>query len=173
MKRPSPIAKSVWAGLENSSEYILRQMFEEALQRVDSDKKEWLWLILVDGDRNQIKTIKKLARKFDNKLTVIGDIIHVLEYLWSAGKVLTDTDKVRKWGSDKFDLILNGKSRYVASGMKRSATCRKLKKTEREPVDSSARYLLNHSDYLHYDKYLKSGYPIATGIIEGACRVIW
>ncbi len=32
--------------------------------------------------------------------------------------------------------------------------------------------MLNHSDYLHYDKYLKSGYPIATGVIDGACRYL-
>jgi hypothetical protein len=170
MKRPSPIAKRVWAGLENSSEYIIHKMFEEALQRVDSVQKEWV--VLVDGDRNQIETIKKLARKFDKKLTIICDIIHILEYIFRFGKVLNDTDDVRKWVSDKFDMILNGKSSYVASGMKRSATCRKLKKTEREPVDSCARYLLNHSNYLHYDKYLKSGYPIATGVIEGACRYL-
>ncbi len=101
-------------------------MFEEALQRFDSDKKEWV--VLVDGDRNQIKTIEKLARQFDKKLTIICDIIHILEYILREGKVLNETDNVRKWVSGKFDMILNGKSRYVASGIRRSATCRKLKK---------------------------------------------
>jgi hypothetical protein len=41
---------------------------------------------------------------------------------------------------------------------------------ERKPVDTCARYLLNHSQYLRYDQYLAGGMPIATGVIEGACR---
>jgi hypothetical protein len=30
--------------------------------------------------------------------------------------------------------------------------------------------LLNHVPYLHYHEYLAAGLPIATGVIEGACR---
>ena len=56
--------------------------------------------------------------------------------------------------------------------MRRSATCRHLTSTTREPVDACARYLLNHAPYLIYQEYLKQGYPIATGIIEGACRYL-
>ncbi len=169
-KRPSPVAKRVWAGLKRPGEYTINEMFEEALQRPGSDKKEWV--ALVDGDLNQIKKIKKLSRKYNKKLTIICDIIHILEYVWEAGKVLNDGNKVRQWVSERFDLILKGRSSLVASGMKRSATCRKLKKSIREPIDSCARYLLNHASYLHYNKYLKLGYPIATGIIEGACRYL-
>jgi hypothetical protein len=82
-----------------------------------------------------------------------------------------DTTK-EQWVSEKLKLILEGKSSLVVSGIKRAATRRKLKKSIREPIDSCARYLLNHSDYLHYSEYLKRGYPIATGIIEGACRYL-
>ena len=83
-----------------------------------------------------------------------------------------DVARERAWVSKKFFLILQGKSRFAASGMRRSATCRKLKKVVREPLDSCARYLLNHSEYLHYNQYLKLGYPIATGVIEGAGRYL-
>ena len=34
------------------------------------------------------------------------------------------------------------------------------------------RYLNTKRDYLHYDQALEAGWPIATGIIEGACRHI-
>ena len=37
-------------------------------------------------------------------------------------------------------------------------------------MDTCARYLLNNAKYLKYDDYLKAGCPIATGVIEGACR---
>ena len=43
---------------------------------------------------------------------------------------------------------------------------------EREPVDTCAQYLLKHTPYLHYDEYLAAGLPIASGVIEGACRYL-
>ena len=43
-------------------------------------------------------------------------------------------------------------------------------KYERKPVDECADYLLHYSPYLQYDKALAEGVPIATGVIEGACR---
>jgi len=58
----------------------------------------------------------------------------------------------------------------MAGGMRRSATRRGLRSEARKPVDTCARYLLNHSAYLRYDHYLAQGFPIATGVIEGACR---
>ena len=103
-------------------------------------------------------------------MTIICDIIHVLEYLWKAGKVLNDEKNLNGWVSGKLSQILKGKSSFVASGLRRSATCRQLK--NREPIDSCAQYLLNHSNYLNYNEYLEKGYPIATGVIEGACRYL-
>ena len=58
----------------------------------------------------------------------------------------------------------------VAAGMRRSATRRELSAAERKPVDDCARYLLNHKAYLRYHEYLEAGLPIATGVVEGACR---
>ena len=58
----------------------------------------------------------------------------------------------------------------MAAGIRRSATRRKLTPDNRENVDQCADYLLNHASYLHYDECLAAGFPIATGVIEGACR---
>ena len=54
--------------------------------------------------------------------------------------------------------------------MGRSATLPKLTPQEPKPVDTCARFLLNNGKDLKYDDYLKAGFPIATGVIEGACR---
>ena len=51
----------------------------------------------------------------------------------------------------------------MAGGMHRSATRKKFTDKQREPVDTCA-------PYLKYDRYLDLGFPIATGVIEGACR---
>ena len=66
--------------------------------------------------------------------------------------------------------ILKGKSSDVAGGMRRSATLRELAAEDREAVDDCADYLLKYRDLLRYDAYLAAGFPIATGVIEGACR---
>ena len=66
--------------------------------------------------------------------------------------------------------MVEGKSSSVSPGMRRSATLPKLTPQERKPMDTCARYLLHNAKYLKYGDYLKAGFPIATGVIEGACR---
>ncbi|CDN12460.1 hypothetical protein RintRC_1143 [Richelia intracellularis] len=96
----------------------------------------------------------------------------MIEYLWKAAFVFyyqTSTE-AEAWVSKRLQLILKGKSSSVAAGMRRSATLPKLTAQERKPLDTCARYLLNNAKYLKYDDYLNAGFPIATGVIEGACR---
>ena len=96
----------------------------------------------------------------------------MIEYLWKAAFVFYSqtSTQAEGWESKRLQLILEGKSSSVAPGMRRSATLPKLTPQERKPVDPCARYLLNNAKYLKYDDYLKAGFPIATGVIEGACR---
>ena len=54
--------------------------------------------------------------------------------------------------------------------MRGSATKRRLATRKREPVDRCANYLLKYQGYLAYDQYLAAGFPIGSGVIEGACR---
>ena len=46
----------------------------------------------------------------------------------------------------------------------------RLPRTQRTKADTCARYLVNKANYLDYPTALASGWPIATGVIEGACR---
>lgn len=66
--------------------------------------------------------------------------------------------------------ILAGEASLVAAGMRRSATFRALEPEDRAAVDDGADYLLKYKRHLRYDHYLSRGYPIATGVVEGACR---
>ena len=74
------------------------------------------------------------------------------------------------WVGERLLAVLEGRASLVAAGMRRSATRRELSAEERKPVDVCARYLLKHKAYLRYHEYLAAGLPIATGVIEGACR---
>ena len=98
----------------------------------------------------------------------------MIEYFWKAAFVFdyqTSTQAEAR-ESKRLQLILEAKSNSVAPGMPWSATLPKLTSQELKPVDTytRARYLLNNAKYLKYDDYLKAGCPIATGVIEGACR---
>jgi len=66
--------------------------------------------------------------------------------------------------------LLEGDRRNVAAGIRRSATLRGLSEEERVAVDKCADDLRDYAHYLRYGEALAAGYPIATGVIEGACR---
>ena len=76
------------------------------------------------------------------------------------------------WACTRVRSILEGKASRVAAAMRRAATVAGFSKDTRKPVDRCADYLLKYAPYLHYDRYLAAGYPIATGVIEGACRYL-
>ncbi|EIC21507.1 hypothetical protein Thi970DRAFT_01719, partial [Thiorhodovibrio frisius] len=49
-------------------------------------------------------------------------------------------------------------------------TRKQLGETARKPIDKAADYIDNNRERLEYDQALALGLPIATGVIEGACR---
>lgn len=171
-KRPRPEGKRVWGSLVKEPQTVIKEAFDEALHRDPNQQKNWV--ALVDGNKTQLRLLRQLAQKHNTKLTIVLDIIHVIEYLWKAAFVFhSPTSKqAEDWVSERLLHILEGKSSLVAAGIRRSATLRQLKLEQRFAVDKCANYLLNHRAYLHYDDYLAAGFPIATGVIEGACRYL-
>ena len=103
---------------------------------------------------------------------MILDIINDIECLWKAVWFLfgNGDPKAEEWVTDHLLRILQGKATDVAAGIRRSATLRALSADARKPMDTCADYILDHKDLMHYEKYLQQGFPIATGVIEGACR---
>jgi hypothetical protein len=169
-KSPRPEQKRVWASLEKSAEQVIESAFSEASHR--DPKQEKHWVALVDGENQQLKILKRMANKQGVDLTIIVDIIHVIEYLWKAGRAFHPKSgpELEKWVQYRILKILEGKAGLMAGGMRRSATVKKLTEKQREPVETCATYLKNKAPYLKYDRYLDLGFPIATGVIEGACR---
>ena len=66
--------------------------------------------------------------------------------------------------------MLEGHATKVAGTIRRTATNARLQGARRKPADDAANYLTNKAPYLDYPTALREGWPIATGIIEGACR---
>jgi hypothetical protein len=168
--RPQPEHKRVWASLANSPEKVITAMFDEAEHRDPKRKKQWV--ALVDGNRTQIEYLHKLADERKLDLIIVVDFIHVAQYVWQASLALLpdNPSEQDRWVREHLLEVLRGKAILVAGGIRRSATLRAMTAAERQAVDDCADYLLNYSPYLHYDKALADGVPIATGVIEGACR---
>lgn len=171
-QRPKPQDKRVWASVQKDMDVVIDETFQEALRRDPERKKRWV--VLIDGNKDQLKAMLAAAARYGVTVTIILDIIHVIEYLWKAAWVFYDEgDKeAEKWVTQKTFEVLRGRAVYVAAAIRRMATNRKLRKTTRQAADKCASYLLKYKDYLHYDQYLAAGLPIATGVIEGACRYL-
>jgi hypothetical protein len=170
--RPKPEDKRVWASVQQSAQQVIAAAFEEAAKR-DPEKKK-TWLAVVDGNEPQLDALEAYALKYGVVLTIVLDLIHVIEYLWRASYVFNqrESHQAEQWVSERLLEILRGNSSAVAGGIRRSATLRALTQTQREPADDCADYLLKYRPYLHYDYYLAEGFPIASGVIEGACRYL-
>lgn len=168
--RPRPENKRVWASLEKTPEQIIEKMFQEAEYRDPQRHKHWV--ALVDGNKTQIRLLRQMAREKRADLTIIVDWIHVTGYVWAAGRAFhpEGTTVLEDWVQQRLLEILQGNAGFVAGGMRRSATLRRLTPAQRKPVDLCAHYLKTYAPYLKYNRNLAQGFPIATGVIEGACR---
>ena len=168
--RPRPVAKRVWASLEREPAEVIAEAMLEA-ERHDPQRVK-RWVVLVDGAETQLDLVEAGAAAYGIDVTVILDIIHVVEYVWKAAHVFhrEGSPDVAHWAWTRVQRILEGKASRVAAAMRRAATVAGLSRDARKPVDTCADYLLKYAPYLHYDRYLAAGYPIATGVIEGACR---
>jgi hypothetical protein len=170
LERPVIGNKRVWASVEQDAQTVIQSAFAEALRRDPNRGRDWV--VLVDGEARQLEYMKAAAKQAKVEVTIILDFIHVLEYVWKAAFcfMAPGTVEIEDWVMERALRILQGKASDVAAGMRRSATLQKLSEKERENVDKSADYLLKYREFLRYDHYLEKGYPIATGVIEGACR---
>ena len=129
--------------------------------------------MLVDGASHQIQRIKSEARKRGVKVTIVCDFVHVLGYLWNAAACLHpdgDPATIEHWVHRQATKVLEGHPRKVAGAIRRQTTNAGLDPARRKPADDAAAYLTNLAPYLNYPTALHKGWPIATGIVEGACR---
>ena len=169
---PKPVGKKLWASLKKPMKTVIETGFAEGLRRDPDHQAEWV--VLVDGDPTQIDYIETAAKAHGVSVVIIVDIIHVLEYLWKAAKVLfaPEDPHAAQWVADQIEHLLQGQVSTIMNSLRRSSSLKSLRKNQRKPIDQCATYLANHASYLNYPHYLAKGYPIATGVIEGACRYL-
>ncbi|MEU7900598.1 hypothetical protein AB0B45_48195 [Nonomuraea sp. NPDC049152] len=81
-----------------------------------------------------------------------------------------DLIRAEAWVGAHLHKILHGRADEVIGDLDRQAAEAGLDPERRKGIDTAIGYLTAKQPYLAYDTTLTCGRPIATGVIEGACR---
>jgi len=171
-ERPKVRNKRVWASVAHEPETVIEEAFCEA--RARDPKHQRQWLVLVDGNKDQLAIIETMRKKV-GAVRIIVDLIHVLEYLWRAAHALCEDNPkdAEAWVQQRLLWILQDRpAGKIATTMRASARAAKLEGSALAAVHDAADYLQTYADYMHYGTALEMGLPISTGVIEGACRYL-
>jgi hypothetical protein len=163
-RRPLPVGKEVRATLEGKA-VAFNRLVERVAQREGEHIRHHV--SLTDGaEPLQEQSLAKLSN-----FTLVLDIIHGSEYLWNAANaVLGETHPQRTtWVGEQLLQVLSGETSVVIQtleGLTQSATT---SAAQRAVLNSTIGYYRRNLPYMHYDQYLAQGWPIGTGVVEGAC----
>lgn len=183
-KRPDPMFKHTTAHFPH---VVVEQNEEEGCQdstrisgihagmgwiseQVQSRRREGQTLVvLMDGQEALWDTS---GMHFSDENTVeILDFLHVAVYIWEAsGLFHQSSDEKEGYTYDRLGRLLAGDFKGVVRGLRRMGSLHKLEDKAAKDCARIAGYLEKHSARMKYDEYLAAGYPIASGVIEGACR---
>lgn len=161
--RPKPSGKQLFGTLDGQ-ETAFEQLVEQVKRREQTQLKHYV--ALTDGNRGLKHRVQQDLPQF----TLIVDIIHVTEYLWQAANVLLgETNAIRElWMRDALACVLDDDLDTLINHLEYQLP--PLSPSKQETLKKVRRYLCNNRQYMAYQTYLAQGYPIGTGVIEGACR---
>jgi hypothetical protein len=168
-RRPRPRSKRVRAELLVGKVALFVWMADEAIRRNPQGSKPVIFLS--DGER---ALHDRQGEYLPEGTVCILDLFHVLERLWKAAWCFFDEGaqkpEAHRWVEQRLKRLLEGRVDAVIRGLRYQATQRGLKGQKRKTVRESAGYFEGNRDRMKYDEYLASGYPIGSGVVEGACR---
>jgi hypothetical protein len=169
-----PRAVNRWyiAEITASCAETIAMLFDEAERRDHSHARPWI--VLADGANHQIGVITAEAAARDVKVTILIDFIHVIEYLWKAAWCFHPArdPAAEDWVTAQGLAILHGQVTQVISTISALAAADPPRPGSEHAkiIRTTLHYLDAKQPYLDYPAALANGWPIATGVIEGACR---
>jgi len=170
--RPRPRATGKWlaGSVRHDPAEVIAAAFSQAQAR--DPRHQRTWVVLADGAEHQLGLIRAEAARRGVTIHIVIDFIHVLEHLWKAAWSLHPAadPAAEDWVAVKALAILAGDSARAAAQITAEADAAGLTAAQRAGTGSCVRYLTGLRDHLRYDQALTAGWPIATGVIEGACR---
>ena len=173
-QRPPPQGKVVWAemrqeidGQEASGREVVLANLCAELDRRDPTQQQPA-IVLCDGERALWTTF---AAMLTRPYVAILDLWHALTYLWLAAKVFHGSKRTQEaFVTARLRLLLEGKIGGIIKGLKQMGTQQGLTGEKRRTLAKVVGYFENNRAHMRYDVYLRAGYPIGSGVIEGACR---
>ena len=168
-RRPEPQHKRVRAELLLGKVSLFLWLADELCRRNPEGARPVVFLS--DGER---ALHDRQDEYLPENVTCILDLLHVMERLWKVAWCLFDEStqkaEARQWVEDRLRMLLDGKVGRVIGGLRQSLTKRKLCGSGRKTVRAVINYFAHNRSRMRYDEYLAAGYPIGSGVIEGACR---
>jgi hypothetical protein len=172
--RPVPQHKQVRAeltrpvdGVEVNGKDRIFAWFKQQVQAINP-RREKPVVCVMDGER----ALWKMLAAWLTGIICVLDIFHVLERIWQAAHCFhpEGSDEAREFVNQRLRRILQGDVGYVVGGLKQMATKHKLRGAKLKTLQAAIGYLRNNRRFMRYDTYLAAGYPIGSGVAEGACR---
>jgi len=146
--------------------------FERLVKEIDrrDPEKKCERIALVDGERGLESKIKEilLGRGF----ILVLDLYHVMERLWALCYYFCAEGSVEAtlWVRKYLKMILEGKTGYFIGAIRQIISKGDFCKSKRAAIEKMLEYYERRKEYMCYDLCLSKGYPIGSGVIEGACR---
>jgi hypothetical protein len=155
------------ASLEQTKEEVVKQIVKDVHTR-NPDQSRPL-VVVMDGALHLWSLVALLLKGI--KYTGILDIIHVVEYLWKAVNAMNGEkcSSNKQWVHEHLLYILEGHVGWVIVILKKIVDTKKFSKSRKKAIMDVIRYFENHREWMQYDKYLKAGYPVGSGVVESTC----
>ena len=170
--RPRPLNKCVQAVMSNyfegehvNGQDVLFADFAKQVRHRDPTSRMKL-VCLMDGQRS----LWNMQRQYLPHAVEIVDIFHISERLWEAAYCFhkESSSEAEEMVCRYFKLILDGRVDTVIRSLR--GKLRLLTSTKHKILSGIIRYYDNNRTYMKYDEYLRNGYPIGSGAVEGTCR---
>ncbi len=161
---PTPGGKERRATLDGK-EVALTRLAARARQREGPHIQERVALTAGAEARQQ-----QIAAHFPRH-TLVLDIIHATDYLWNAANALlgeTHPDRLG-WIRTHLAQLLAGDTPAVITALEAAAQDPARTVVQRKALLGTAGYDRRNAPYMCYDVYRAHGWPIGTGVVEGAC----
>jgi hypothetical protein len=175
-KRPEPLGKHLWASLSHKqdgaevlgTDVVFDWLRDELAGRNPGQAREVVYLM--DGQES-LWEARRTYLPGSNAVEVL-DLLHVTPRLWQAAHLFhaERSDEAAAFVRRRLEQVLQGRVRYVVGGLRQMGTKRGLTGAKAKRLKVLCGYLKKNAVRMRYDEYLAKGYPIASGVIEGACR---
>jgi len=171
--RPRPQAKEVWASLPRDErpgsgiDAAFAWMIGELYLRGRAKDKPLVFLS--DG---QVALWDARRAWLPERAVDILDLLHVTPRLWKAAHVFhkEGSQAAEDFVRARVLRVLQGKAAGVIRGLREMATKHGISGNKKKTISTVCGYLKANLERMRYDEYLRAGYPIASGAVEGACR---